>query len=190
MENVSNINISDCVFRRLDGNAVFLSRRTRNVTIEESIFEWLGENAVATWGDTDHYDATAENFPMFTTIQRNVFREVGIYQKQSSAVGQCKAALTTIRDNIMFNMPRAAINFNDMVGGGDVVEGNVSTTLGWIIMSSDFKHIPKSFFTSAFSSYSTRAGRVVTMVVSKPCLLLTLLYCYSLFLTFLQRHLL
>lgn len=128
MENVTNIKISDCVFRRLDGNAVFLSRRTRNVTIEESIFEWLGENAIATWGDTDHYDATAENFPMFTTIQRNVFREVGIYQKQSSAVGQCKAALTTIRDNIMFNMPRAAINFNDMVGGGDVVEGNVSTT--------------------------------------------------------------
>jgi hypothetical protein len=147
MENVSNIKISDCVFRRLDGNAVFLSRRTRNVTIEESIFEWLGENAIATWGNTDHYDATAENFPMFTTIQRNVFREVGIYQKQSSAVGQCKAALTTIRDNIMFNMPRAAINFNDMVGGGDVVERNVSTTrmanhvIGFQTYSNAFLHL-------------------------------------------------
>eukprot|EP00980_Cylindrotheca_fusiformis_P030251 scaffold24611_cov166-Cylindrotheca_fusiformis.AAC.4 len=125
MENVSDVTISNCTFRRLDGNAVFLSRRTRNVTVEESLFEWLGENAIATWGDTDHYDATAEHFPMHTLIERNVFREIGIYQKQSSAVGQSKAALTTIRDNIMFNMPRAAINFNDMVGGGDVIERNL-----------------------------------------------------------------
>ena len=106
MENVSNVKISNCTFRRLDGNAIFLSRRTRNVTIEESLFEWLGENAIATWGDTDDYDGTAENFPMYTNIEKNTFREVGIYQKQSSAVGQSKAALTTIRNNVMFNVSR------------------------------------------------------------------------------------
>lgn len=125
LENASNVIIHNCTFRRLDGNGIFLSRRTRNVTIEESLFEWLGENGIATWGDTDGYDATAGNFPMHTTIQKNVFRELGIYQKQSSAVGQFKAALTTIRDNIMFNMPRAAINFNDVVGGGEIIQGNV-----------------------------------------------------------------
>lgn len=126
MQNVSGIGIRNCTFRRLDGNAVFLSRRARNVTIEGNKFEWLGENAIATWGDTDKFDATAENFPMYTTIQRNIFRELGIFQKQSSAVGHCKAAFTTIRENIMFNTPRAAINFNDMVGGGEIVERNVS----------------------------------------------------------------
>jgi hypothetical protein len=126
LENASNITVSNCTFSRLDGNAIFVSRRTRNILIEKSVFEWIGENAIATWGDTDDYDGTAEEFPMHTTIEMNVFRELGIYQKQSSAIGQCKAALTIIRDNIMFNMPRAAINFNDMVGGGDVVEGNVS----------------------------------------------------------------
>jgi hypothetical protein len=125
MENVHNMTIRHCHFRRLDGNAIFLSRTTRNVTIEQNRFEWIGENAIATWGDTDGYDATAGNYPMYTLIQNNVMRELGIYQKQSSAVGQSKAALTTIRNNIMFNMPRAAINFNDMVGGGDVVEGNL-----------------------------------------------------------------
>lgn len=128
LENVANVMISNCTFRRLDGNAVFLSRKTRNVTIEESLFEWLGENAIATWGDTEGYDATAENFPMYTTIQKNVFREMGIYQKQSSCVGQCKAALTSIKNNVMFNTPRAAINFNDLVGGGESIEGNVSAT--------------------------------------------------------------
>jgi hypothetical protein len=114
-----------CHFFRLDGTAVFLSRRTRHITVEYSHFEWLGENAIATWGDSIDYDATLGEFPMYTLIQHNVMRELGIYQKQSSGVGQSKAALTTIRNNVMFNMARAAINFNDMLGGGDIVEGNL-----------------------------------------------------------------
>mmetsp|Transcript_11555 Transcript_11555/g.12404 ORF Transcript_11555/g.12404 Transcript_11555/m.12404 type:complete len:1059 (-) Transcript_11555:164-3340(-) len=125
IENASNITVSGCNFFRLDGNAIFLSRRTRHVHIEYNHFEWIGENAIATWGDTDAYDATAGEYPMYTLIQHNIMRELGIYEKQSSAVGISKAALTTIRNNIMFNMARAAINFNDLVGGGDVVEGNL-----------------------------------------------------------------
>lgn len=125
LENVYNINIQRCIFRRLDGNAIFLSRRTRKVRICRNTFEWLGENAIATWGDTDGYDATSMNQPIGTVINENLMRELGIYQKQSSAFGQAKAALTEIHNNIMFNMPRAAINFNDMMGGGDSVMGNV-----------------------------------------------------------------
>eukprot|EP00537_Pseudo-nitzschia_pungens_P000096 CAMPEP_0172370382 /NCGR_PEP_ID=MMETSP1060-20121228/37386_1 /TAXON_ID=37318 /ORGANISM="Pseudo-nitzschia pungens, Strain cf. cingulata" /LENGTH=1053 /DNA_ID=CAMNT_0013095627 /DNA_START=190 /DNA_END=3351 /DNA_ORIENTATION=+ len=125
VENSSNVTIRGCRFFRLDGTAVFLSRRTRHVSILNNRFEWLGENAVATWGDTDGYDGTSENFPLHTLVEGNVMRELGIYQKQSSGVGISKAALTTVRKNIMFNMARAAINFNDMVGGGDVVEGNL-----------------------------------------------------------------
>ena len=125
VENASNVTISGCNFFRLDGNAIFLSRKTRHIHIQHNHFEWIGENAIATWGDTDSYDATAGEFPMHTLIEYNVMRELGIYEKQSSAVGHSKAALTTIRKNIMFNMPRAAINFNDMVGGGDIVDGNL-----------------------------------------------------------------
>jgi len=125
IENASNVTISGCNFFRLDGTAIFLSRKTRHIHIRHNHFEWLGENAIATWGDTDGYDATAGEFPMHTLIEYNVMRELGIYEKQSSAVGHSKAALTVIRKNIMFNMARAAINFNDLVGGGDVVEGNL-----------------------------------------------------------------
>lgn len=132
MENVSNITINNCTFRRLDGNAIFLSRKTRYVTIEDNRFEWIGESAIATWGQTKDFDATDNNFPMFTRIHKNIFRELGIYQKQASAVGHCKAAVTTIRENIMFNMPRAAINFNDMVGGADIVERNVSDAVDYM----------------------------------------------------------
>ena len=121
----NNITVDNCIFRRLDGSAIFLSKRTRGVTIRRSIFEWLGENAIATWGQTRGFDATGEHQPFETLIEHNVMRELGIFQKQSSAVGHNKAAKTTIRNNIMFNMPRAAINFNDMMGGGDIVEHNL-----------------------------------------------------------------
>lgn len=125
LEHVKNVSITDCIFRRLDGNAVFLSRATRNVVIRRSIFEWIGENAIATWGDTHKFDAVQQKFPMGTLVEENFMRELGIFQKQSSAWGQAKAALSTIRHNIMFNLPRAAINFNDMMGGGDKVLGNL-----------------------------------------------------------------
>ncbi len=71
LESVSNVTIRNCLFRRLDGNAIFLSRKTRNVTIEENRFEWIGKNAIATWGDTDDYDATAGNFPMRALLSKN-----------------------------------------------------------------------------------------------------------------------
>ena len=125
IEDSQRIEIKSCTFRRLDSNGVFLSNRTREVGIEHNVFEWLGENAIATWGWTDDFNATAELFPMGTLINGNIMRELGIYQKQSSAVAHNKAALTIIVNNIMFNMPRAAINFNDMVGGGDVVDRNL-----------------------------------------------------------------
>lgn len=125
MEDVSNVRIQNCVFSRLDGNAIFLSRRTRNVMIFRNHFQWIGESAIALWGDTDGYNATARTFPLNTRIEGNVMSELGIYQKQSSSVFISKAALTTIRNNVMFNIARAAINFNDMVGGGDVIDRNV-----------------------------------------------------------------
>ena len=51
----------------------------------------------------------------------NVAREIGHYEKQSSCWFQAKSALNTLIGNIMFNMPRAAININDGFGGGNDV---------------------------------------------------------------------
>lgn len=58
-------------------------------------------------------------------IERNVFREIGIWEKQASAFFQAKAAQTTLRHNVAFNLARAGFNFNDGFGGGDQVYENV-----------------------------------------------------------------
>jgi len=125
IEGAEGLTVDGCHFRRLDGNAVFLSRYTRNVTVSRSEFEWIGDNAMATWGQTKDYDATGGDVPRFTRIVGNFVHELGLYEKQSSAWGQAKACQTTIEGNIFFNMPRAAINFNDGLGGGNAVRGNL-----------------------------------------------------------------
>ena len=104
----SDITLNACVFRRLDGNAVYLSGRTRNVEISESTFEWLGENAITTNGDSDKWDARGGNQPRGTNVVGNVIHDVGLYEKQSSGWGQNKACLATVSKNIMYNLPRAA----------------------------------------------------------------------------------
>ena len=67
-------------------------------------------------GDTKDWDGRAGTQPRGTVVKDNFIHEIGFFEKQSSAWFQAKTALTTISNNIMFNMPRAAINFNDGYG--------------------------------------------------------------------------
>jgi len=114
--------------RHLYINMHHLPRQARDKHRENSKKEWrffAGMNFAAGWGDTDGFDATAGNQPQYTTLAGNLVGELGIFEKQSSFWFQAKSCLNTIVDNVIFNLPRAAINFNDNLGGGTVVAGNV-----------------------------------------------------------------
>ena len=58
-------------------------------------------------------DATDGEHPERTTVQRSVFREIGVYGKQVSAFASALAFRTTINGSIFFNGPRAGVNWND-----------------------------------------------------------------------------
>ncbi|KAL3936175.1 MAG: hypothetical protein SGBAC_008457 [Bacillariaceae sp.] len=125
LEGTENVTIVDSKFLRLDGNAIMLGGYCHGTHISRSEFSWIGNGAIATWGDTDGYDATAPSQPRHTVVFQNVMSNLGLYQKQSSGFGQNKACLNTVIDNVMFNLPRAAINFNDGLGGGNMIRGNI-----------------------------------------------------------------
>lgn len=60
--------------------------------------------------------------------------EIGHIQKQSSMYFQAETALTTIENNICFNIPRAAINFNDGFGViSSAIDSIIALTrvIGW-----------------------------------------------------------
>lgn len=71
------------------------------------------------WGWTDEIsdggihgiDGTGGVFPRYTVVQNNVFREIGVWEKQSSAFFQAKAAQTLLKNNVVFNLARAGFNF-------------------------------------------------------------------------------
>ena len=135
IENAERIDVSSNVFDRVDGNAVMLSSYVRNASIQYNEFAWIGATAVAAWGDTEGGDArlppgygqdgSAGNQPRGNVISHNLCRELGVWEKQSSFYTQFKSSENIIAGNIVFNGPRAHINFNDGFRGGAVLEKNL-----------------------------------------------------------------
>merc|ERR1719424_1772094 len=108
-------------FVHLDSNAVFLSGFNRHAHIIGNEFTSLGQNAIASWGELDSDTGNTGlhgNFPRYTLVEANWAHDLGQIQKQSSFYFQAITAEATISHNVVFNIPRAAINFNDGFGGG------------------------------------------------------------------------
>jgi len=135
-----NIVVDGCLFSRLDGNAVFIGGYNRNMTISNNEFVYIGDSALAAWGDTSYElnknksitvdykvgpDGRNGDQPRGTQILNNICHEIGLWQKQSSFWFQAVTAQTVLKGNIFFNGPRAAVNFNDGFGGGDELTENL-----------------------------------------------------------------
>lgn len=125
LEGTEGVSISDCNFTRIDGNAIFLAAYNRGAVIARNSFEWLGQNAIASWGEATEYDGTSGDQPRHTTVYGNIAHDLGLHQKQSSFYFQAVSCENSISDNIVFDIPRAAINFDDGFGGGNAVTGNL-----------------------------------------------------------------
>eukprot|EP00039_Didymoeca_costata_P023769 m.8181 g.8181 ORF g.8181 m.8181 type:complete len:1067 (-) comp3851_c0_seq2:220-3420(-) len=130
-----NITIENCVFKYLDGNAVFLAGYNRNTTVANSELTQIGDSPIALWGYTKGtdpeqpegtgIDGSDGNQPRGTRVVSNLCHEYGFFQKQSSCVFMAKSMETTITGNIMFNAARAHINQNDGFGGGSTISKNL-----------------------------------------------------------------
>ena len=135
-EGVESLAVSACNFTALDNNALFLSGYSRGASVTDSAFTSLGESAIALWGRVGGEEAAgAPDFgwdtrngdqPRFTLVARNLCARIGIWQKQSACLFQAEAALTTVEENIFFDLPRAAINDNELGMGGSVVQRNAA----------------------------------------------------------------
>ena len=124
--------IQECTFERLDGNAIMLSGYNNNTVILKNEFVWIGDTAIAAWGNTKGssvkgmgWDGTDGDQPRFNQILYNFVHELGIFKKQTSFYFQAKSCQNTIKENIVFNMPHAGINFNDGFGGANSVTENL-----------------------------------------------------------------
>lgn len=138
LDGTEDVVIDGCVMERLDGNAVMLSGYNRRAAITRNEFAFTGDSVIASWGRTTSADATLRalapglgedatggDFPAFTNASFNWVHELGVFEKQSSAIFQAVTSQNHYEGNVIFNGPRAGINFNDGFGGGSNLTRNI-----------------------------------------------------------------
>ena len=94
-----DIEVSGNLFTRLDGNAIFIGGYNRNLSIDSNEFIFVGDSAIAAWGDTSTRlnangslslpypigpDGRGGDQPRGTRITNNIVHEIGLWQKQAS----------------------------------------------------------------------------------------------------------
>ena len=104
MQNTEGATVDKCKVWRASGNGIMLSAYNLRPTITGSEFAWMGGSAIAAWGYTDEIsdggihgiDGTTMDFPRYTLVEGNLFHEIGVWEKQSSAFFQAKTAQSTL----------------------------------------------------------------------------------------------
>eukprot|EP00035_Acanthoeca_spectabilis_P015944 m.321033 g.321033 ORF g.321033 m.321033 type:complete len:348 (+) comp16454_c0_seq39:3376-4419(+) len=142
LEGTEAATIDNNLITRINGDGVFISNYNRNATISHNEISWIGDGAIASWGTTSPCldancsrslpwgvgpDARGGNQPWGNHVVGNLVHELGLFQKQSSMYFQATSMRSHIERNVHFNGPRAGLNFNDGMGGGDIIEGNLLT---------------------------------------------------------------
>ncbi|CAF4867217.1 unnamed protein product [Rotaria socialis] len=112
--NTKNITITRNIFIQLGSNGMTLIDYNYATSIMLNEFVWLADSAIILVGSTNGIDGfSVTSQPVNTLIQSNLIHETGIYIKQSSPVLIAVSRSVSIIGNLMFNIPRAAINVND-----------------------------------------------------------------------------
>ncbi|CAF1688374.1 unnamed protein product, partial [Adineta ricciae] len=126
LTNTKDVIITRNLFTQLGSNGVALidSNEMTSITLNE--FVWLADSAIILVGSTNGIDGfSVTSQPANVLIQSNVIHETGIYIKQSSPVLIAVSRSTSVIGNLIFNVPRAAININDGYYGNHTLSWNV-----------------------------------------------------------------
>ncbi len=143
-EGAKNINISNCTFYDLGGNAVFVSKYNRNVSIQHNYIHHIGGNAIAFVGDTaavrspsfryQDFVPVAEmdktpgpktnNYPAECLAYDNLINFIGTIEKQVAGVQISMSMDITASHNTINNVPRSGINIGDGCWGGHMIAFN------------------------------------------------------------------
>lgn len=144
MSGTENCQVSNCYFKELGGNGVFLDGYNRYSNVKSSHFESLGESAVCFVGNyaairsnpigyenSYSYDTLdvfpgpkGEDFPRFCKMENCLVFAIGRVGKQTAGAFISMSESITIRHNTIYHVPRSGITVNDGSWGGHVIEYN------------------------------------------------------------------
>jgi hypothetical protein len=126
LTNTKNVTITHNLLVQLGSNGVAVIDYNDATTITLNEFVWLADSAIILVGSTNGIDGfSVASQPVHTLIKSNLIHETGIYIKQSSPVLIAVSRSVSVIGNLMFNMPRAAVNVNDGFYGNHTISWNV-----------------------------------------------------------------
>lgn len=144
LEGTENINIKNCTFYELGGNAIFLSNYNKNDHISDNHIYDIGGNAIAfvgsanavrspafqyglfvPWNEMDYTPGPKTNeYPQYCFAEGNLVHNIGTIEKQVAGVEIAMAAHITVSHNSIYTVPRSGINIGDGCWGGHILEFN------------------------------------------------------------------
>lgn len=144
LQGTERINISNCRFTGLGGNAVFMSNYNKDNLVTGNHIYNIGASAIAfvgspaavrspafryeyfvPWNEMDDTaGAKSKDYPQYCTASDNLIHHIGQIEKQAAGVQIEMAAHITVSHNTIYNTPRAGINIGDGCWGGHELSFN------------------------------------------------------------------
>jgi hypothetical protein len=124
MEGAEDCGVEKCFFDAVGGNGIFLSDYNRHNRIYGNKITETGDSAICMVGTESMAQGTNHPVPTENLISNNLIHDCGVFGKQIAGVFSSITLRNTISHNLIYNMPQAAMTFNDGWGGGHVIEFN------------------------------------------------------------------
>lgn len=143
LENTENIQIDNCVFTNLGSHAIMVSGYNKKMVISNNHIYNIGQSGICFVGDVSavrnplfsyealpykELDLTAgpknNKFPENCLVENNLIHNIGQVEKQATAVEIAMSESITVKNNTIYNTPRAGINIGDGTWGGHMIENN------------------------------------------------------------------
>ncbi len=144
IEGTENVEIENCEFTNLGGNAIFVSAYNRDVSIKNNHIHDCGATAINFVGSPtavrspsfQYYEFVEltkldtikgpknNNYPSVSKIDNNLIYRIGRIEKQTAGVNISMAMDITVSNNTIYDVPRAGINICDGTWGGHIIEQN------------------------------------------------------------------
>jgi len=144
LDATENTTIKDCEFTNLGGNVIFVSGYNRNTKITGNHIHDSGASAISFVGDPSavrsplfqYFQTTAiadmdtivgpknELYPSNSIVENNLIHRIGRVEKQVAGVQISMAMKIHVKNNSIYDVPRAGINVSEGTWGGHIIEYN------------------------------------------------------------------
>ena len=144
MDGTKDCKISDCDFFQLGANAIMVTGFNKNISITGNHIRQIGSSAICFVGEISAVRSPAFNYdqslpyenidqtagpknnlyPSDCLVYDNLIHDIGRIEKQATGVEISMSQNITVKNNAIYNTPRAGINIGDGCWGGHDIEYN------------------------------------------------------------------